>query len=125
MHFTKITLSKGQLHQVYTHLIESGCLANDTQEQDFYYYFTGEGIEPGVKLVWLQSKTLLAIYVKELTGKSSRPEWRAVDDIFSGISARTLRDLYSKPFSKDTSRSFEKFFEDQRSVQKFLASLSE
>lgn len=123
MHYTKVNLSMPQLQKLFQHFVEEGNLSPETNESDFIYYFSGIGEEPQTKLHWESSKTLLSIYIKELTGMNSRPEWRFTDGIFDNITASALRDLHSRPYSKDTSRSFESFFEAQKKIREYLSTL--
>ena len=123
MHYTKINLTTLQLKKLFQHLIDDGCLSPETNESDFIYYFSGIGQEPLTRLHWLSSKTLLSIYIKELTGTNSRPEWKSTDSVFDNVSASALRDLHSRPFSKDASRSFDSFFESEKQVRTYLSAL--
>lgn len=124
MHYTKINLTIPQLKRLFEHFVEEGYLSPDTREQDFIYYFSGVGTQPQTKLHWLSTKTLLSIYIKELTGNEGRPEWKYTDGVFDNATAASLRDTHSRPFSKDTSRSFDTFFEYQRQIRDYLMALT-
>jgi len=124
MHYTKVNLTIPQLKKLFVHFIDEGNLSPDTAEQDFIYFFSGTGSKPQTKLHWLSNKTALSIYIKELTGNSGRPEWKYTDDVFDNVTAASLRDIHSRPFSKDASRSFDTFFIRQQQIQKYLSELS-
>ena len=105
------------------HLVQGEFIAQETNEQDFLYFFTGMGDEPEAKLQWNSSVILLAIYIKAIGDPNYRPEWCVAENVFEGVKASSLCDNYSKPYSNDSSRSFETFFENKKRIEALIADL--
>ena len=121
--FKHSALNQNQSKRLFEHFINEGLIDQNTAENDFLYYFCGVGNEPLEKLKWRASVILLAIYIKAIGDHDYRPEWKVAENVFEGIKASSLRDNYSKPFSKDSSRSFEAFFDNKRRVETLVANL--
>lgn len=122
-YFKHSVLNQEQAKKLMKHLIKESLIDPDTNEQDFLYYFSGTGCEPIERLKWQSSVILLAIYIKAIGNREHRPEWKVAENIFEGISASSLSDNYSKPFSKNSSRSFDTFFENKKRVDEVIANL--
>jgi len=105
------------------HLIKENLIDDKSTEEDFIYFFCGKGNCPSMKIVWKSTVTLLSIYIFSIKDADFRPEWTVAENVFEGVSAASLRDMHSKPFSKDSSRSFDSFFEAQRVVTQTIENI--
>ena len=112
-----------ELERLYILLTEEGCLDPSTLFDDFVYFFSGKGKQPINKMKWKKTKTLLAIYMVELTDSNKRPEWVIAGEVFEGVTASSLCDLASKPYSKNAKGSFDSYFSNKLKINKLVSSI--
>lgn len=80
-HFEGYSVQK--ITELYNFLIERGYLDAHTPEDDFIYYFTGEGKVPASCLKWCKTKNknTLSLFVKNLVGDQAH-FWEKSEKIF-------------------------------------------
>ena len=122
-HFRHSALNETQAKKLWAHLIDEQLIDSELTSDDFVYYICGIGDQPSHKINWKSSKILLSIYVYEIGDRNFRPEWCVAEKIINNITASSLRDNHSRPFSKDCSRSFDSFFENQKRVRSLIEEL--
>lgn len=122
-YFKHIWLDEEELESLYKDLIDKDYLDCRTGFSDFLYFTKGIGERPKYKMKWKASLTLLSIYIFEMGDACYRPEWCIAEQVFEGISATSIRDLHSACKSRNSSRSFNKFFNDSSNVRAFLNNL--
>jgi hypothetical protein len=122
-HFKHSLLDESKAEKLWRHLIDAQLIESDISSDEFVYYICGVGKQPSHKITWKSSKVLLSIYVYEIGKRDFRPEWCVAERIINNITASSLRDNHSKPFSKDCSRSFDSFFENQKRIRALIEAL--
>ena len=93
-HFTNIAKDSSFVKQLYLELKSQGAIDISTKEEDFLYYFRGEGYKPAKKLRWTADKTKLALLINYLC--SNNPQWATASRVFEDINADALRATLSR-----------------------------
>lgn len=122
-HFKHCILTEEQVKKIRLYLINKGLVDDSNTEEDFLYLFKGVGNPTCKRIVWKSSMTLLSILVYEIRDPFYRPEWIVAEKVFADVKARSLRDIHSKPFSSDSSRSFDTFFSNQKEIRQVVSTL--
>ena len=121
-HLKHCILSTEQIQKLYEHLLEREYIERDITSDEFLFLFSGSGAPTVKRIRWKASITLLSIYLYEIRDPLYRPEWSIAEHIFENVRASSLRDNHCRPASKDASRSFDTFFDNQNDVRKLISS---
>ena len=121
-HLKHCILSPEQIQRLYKHLIEREYIEHDITSDEFLFLLSGVGLPTDKRIKWKASITLLSIYLYEIRDPLYRPEWCIAERLFDNVKACSLRDNHSRPVSKDSSRSYDTFFANQKEVRTLIAS---
>ena len=121
-HLKHCILSPEQIQRLYEHLSEREFIERNITSDEFLFLLSGSGTPTVKRIKWKASITLLSIYLYEIRDPLYRPEWSIAERIFENIKASSLRDNHSRPASKDASRSFDTFFDNQKDVRNLISS---
>ena len=95
-----------QLGDMFDGLKEEHYIPQDTDDMDFFYYFSGEGRQPQRKLKWIGNKGKLALFIGYFF--NCRGKWVITEQVFEGEDKDKLKNSYNT--EKYNGR--EKFFKE-------------
>lgn len=108
--YRDVKYKKEVLGDIYVIVVKEGVL-KDTGQQDFEYYFSGQGEYPNKKLM-KQDKTTwaeLIAFIKEIMlDKDAKHVWDTSESIFAGAKQTTLRSTYARDRDNDDYSDFKK-----------------
>lgn len=108
--YRDVKYKKEVLGDIYVIVVKEGVL-KDTGQQDFEYYFSGQGESPNKKLM-KQDKTTwaeLIAFIKDIMlDKNAKHIWDTSELVFAGAKQTTLRSTYTRDRDNDDYRDFKK-----------------
>ena len=122
-HFSHCFLTADQVKKLRLYLLDKGYIDGECTEGEFLFLLKGIGEPTNKRIVWKASVTLLSIFVYELSDPLLGPEWTVAGKVFANVKVSSLRDSHNRPFSRDSSRSFDTFFRNQKEVQSVISAL--
>ena len=108
--YRDVKYKKEVLGDIYVIVVKEGVL-KDTGQQDFEYYFSGQGESPNKKLM-KQDKTTwaeLIAFIKDIMlDKNAKHIWDTSELVFAGAKQTTLRSTYTRDHDNDDYSDFKK-----------------
>lgn len=108
--YRDVKYKKEVLGDIYVIVVKEGVL-KDTGQQDFEYYFSGQGESPNKKLM-KQDKTTwaeLIAFIKDIMlDKNAKHIWDTSELVFAGAKQTTLRSTYTRDRDNDNYSDFKK-----------------
>ena len=108
--YRDVKYKKEVLGDIYVIVVKEGVL-KDTGQQDFEYYFSGQGESPNKKLM-KQDKTTwaeLIAFIKDIMlDKNAKHIWDTSELVFAGAKQTTLRSTYARDHNNDDYSDFKK-----------------
>lgn len=108
--YRDVKYKKEVLGDIYVIVVKEGVL-KDTGQQDFEYYFSGQGESPNKKLM-KQDKTTwaeLIAFIKDIMlDKNAKHIWDTSELVFAGAKQTTLRSTYTRDRGNDDYSDFKK-----------------
>lgn len=99
--------TKEQLADIYNGLKEKGYLSINTTEDEFMYYFSGEGNKPSRKLKWIGKKGKLALFIWHFFDCNNK--WIITEEVFEEQCRTKLKNSLNTEFQNGRKKYFKEF----------------
>lgn len=96
--FIKSGYTDDELRIIFKNLSELRYISPDSKEDDFVYYFSGNGNAPSSRIIWQgQEQKIFALFLEQMCTNCTRMPWKKLSSIFDGINTKSTRqNLYAQ-----------------------------
>ena len=107
--YIKSGYTDDELRIIFKNLSELRYISPDSKEDDFVYYFSGNGNAPSSRIIWQgQEQKIFALFLDQMCKIYSRMPWKKLIPIFDGINTESTRqNLQAQYNSKSMNRNKE------------------
>lgn len=107
--YIKSGYTDDELRIIFKNLSELRYISPDSKEDDFVYYFSGNGNAPSSRIIWQgQEQKIFALFLDQMCIMYSRMPWKKLIPIFDGINTESTRqNLQAQYNSKSMNRNKE------------------
>ena len=98
--YIKSGYTDDELRIIFRNLSEHRYISRDSKEDDFVYYFSGNGNAPSSRIIWQgQEQKIFALFLEQLCFVHTRMPWKKFGAIFEGINTNSTRQNLSAQYS--------------------------